>query len=933
MQILKLRQPMSNFPTNMPRLRYLCLGLVLLVLIAGFAFALKPQQTALAQAPSVGPNEPPFLPQRVYLPHWSNEEGFSTTVFIRNVNIKYAVNAKLSLILNHRTLTLASINIPALQTVPVDIAQALIAQGEQDKQSGGAVIDFDASSAGSVNAYAQVLDTSKSLSLSLPFMESATSVAGPLEAVAFCYSKKTDGYVALQNTTDAAVTVTPTAIYASQTVNLGQQQIPARQRLTVKLPTAPGTTGNSGAFSVGLRVASSGSAGSIVAQGWAVEKNAGFAVPFAFHTPGGCNCTGETQHLYGAGVAIGAGAMMGMTPNAIFSPYLAVRNRSNNTLSVTPIFSYETAQGTRKVTLPTLNLNAQANTLVNLKTYQDQGLIAQNAGDGNIDLQYQGEAGALVAELSSVDQYGSFVSPVPLTCNGNRSLHQSYWRTDGDWHSMLTLQNIASEENDVEVTVSYPGGVYVVNKKIAAGATVMLSVNEWQQTQTPDANGQRIPLTAKTGGINVWSRNQNAGLVMNAMLMNPTTKTCGSCNGTGYVNWQYLSDVYGGNSSGFSPHEVGGSIPINMHLHWTTSNYSNDNPSLDSTSNSAVVDSSLNAVGAGTTTLFARSGQNYPTNIACSTYQQLTAFAQAKVFEIKIFRDSQNVTGTTLDVIVGQRINLQAVLTAPPELGSSETSWTVPGFRIANYVDDETNAVMTSLDNLSNNTTITYCWLDGGDNRVVKFDLSFPSSPFLPPLVLTTKSVTFNVKRPTAQVTAVTGTPQIISGPLLSFGNSTTPGIRFTKSVTIPSGFSPGEQKWVQRISSTLSRRKATFSGQWQKIEAMNVLDTTNPYDPGDSVLDVPQVELLPGFGEFSVDETFEMYLMFKPAGNGSIWVPLRKVTWYWKAGATWNAFTGNWILGTNPSFSSNPATENATTPPQWAGNIALGNLGDWRNE
>ena len=304
---------------NASRFRYLCFGLVLLALSTGLIFTLKPKQTVLAKAPSAGPNEPPIKPQRVYLPHWSNEDGFSTTIFIRNVNIQSAVNAKLSLILDRRTLTLASINIPALQTVPVDIAQALIAQGELDKQSGGAVIDFDASSAGSVNAYAQVLDTSKSLSLSLPFMESATSVAGPLEAVAFCYSKKTDGYVALQNTTDAAVTVTPIAVYASQTVNLGQQQIPAHQRLTIKLPTAPGATGNSGAFSVGLRVASSGGAGAIVAQGWAVEKNAGFAVPFAFHLPGGCNCTGETQHLYGAGVAIGAGAMMGMTPNAIFS--------------------------------------------------------------------------------------------------------------------------------------------------------------------------------------------------------------------------------------------------------------------------------------------------------------------------------------------------------------------------------------------------------------------------------------------------------------------------------------------------------------------------------------------------------------------------------------------------------------------------------------
>ena len=246
---------------------------VLLTLIAGLAIALKPAQTVSAQAPGAGPNEPPFRPQRVYLPHWSNEQGFSTTIFIRNVNIKHAVNAKLSLILDQRTVTLAPINIPALQTVPVDIAQALNARHEDDSRSGGAFIDFEAQSAGSVNAYAQVLDTNKSLSFSFPFMERITSVAGPFEAVAFFYSKKTDGYVALQNTTDAAVTVTPTAFYADRIINLGHRQIPSHQTVMIKLPEAPDETGNSRAFSVGLRVESSGSAGAIVAQGWVVEKN------------------------------------------------------------------------------------------------------------------------------------------------------------------------------------------------------------------------------------------------------------------------------------------------------------------------------------------------------------------------------------------------------------------------------------------------------------------------------------------------------------------------------------------------------------------------------------------------------------------------------------------------------------------------------------
>src|SRR6266567_2257264 len=109
----------------------------------------------------------------------------------------------------------------------------------------------------------------------------------------------------------------------------------------------------------------------------------------------------------------------------------------------------------RKCLCPRLILNAQETAVVNLRKYQEDGRIPMSVTAGNIDLQYQGESGGLVAEMASVDENGTFVPPVPLVCNGNRALHMSFWRTDGDWHSSVTLQNIAAEENEVEITISY----------------------------------------------------------------------------------------------------------------------------------------------------------------------------------------------------------------------------------------------------------------------------------------------------------------------------------------------------------------------------------------------------------------------------------------------------------------------------------------------
>jgi hypothetical protein len=414
---------------------------------------------------------------------------------------------------------------------------------------------------------------------------------------------------------------------SGQAVNLGQKNLKPQQALTIKLPSLTNLERGRGVRSAGLRVEYGGSPGSVVAQGWMVDAHIGFSFPVAFHYPSNCNCSDDTQHLYGTGIMIGT-AMS--DPGPIFSPYFTARNSSNRPLTVTPVFSYVAQDHTEKVSLPPLVLNAQETAVVNLRKYQEDGRIPMSVTTGSIDLQYQGESGALIAEMASVDENGTFVPPVPLVCNGNRALHMSFWRTDGDWHSSLALQNIATEENEVEVTISYPGGTYLLEKRIPAGGATMVSINELQQTQTPDREGRRIPANATVGGINVWSRNVNNGLVINAMTMNPVTKTCGSCGATGYVNSYALTDTFGC-TSGFGTYSAGDYVDLMMSIHWSTSNCSYENPQLNSSSDTSVVNTSLQAVGAGSTTLNASSYQSYPRDVSCSSYYPLTSQAGVTV--------------------------------------------------------------------------------------------------------------------------------------------------------------------------------------------------------------------------------------------------------------------------------------------------------------
>jgi len=593
--------------------------LALIVLLPSVRFTALPTQGLTLQT-QVQADQEPDAPYRVYAPHWSNEAGLSTTIFIRNVQINRALTAKVSLILNHRTITLPQTRVDSLRTIAIDVAKELANRGERVEQSGGAIIDFEAQSAGGVRAYAQVLDTIKGISFTFPFMLDGSSAPGPLEAVAWYPSNNTDAFIALQNTTEMTTAATATLFVSGRAISLGQRQLKPREVVTIKLPSPEGLGTNNGPHSAGVRVEYDGNPGAVVAQGWVVDERIGFSAPFTFRHRSNCNCSGDTQHLYGVGVQIGsAGAMMGLAPGTIFSPYLAARNNSDKPLAVRPIFSYSAGNGIEKATLPTISLGPQESTLVNLREFQEAGIIPLSVGEGNIDLQYNGEAGALIAELASVDQRGGFVSPVPLICNGNKELHMTFWRTDGDWHSLVTIENIASVENDVEITISYPGGRYVLEKRIAAGETIMVSINELQQSQA-------IPASAKVGGINIWSRNVVNGLVINAMLVNPVARTCGECGAQGWVTKCWLTDSQDINITSLRQHAVGDQFRIFIRIQWTGGLIEAVDANCWSSSNTTVascVDNQVAANSTGTATITGRSVGTYPTNETCSNPQQL----------------------------------------------------------------------------------------------------------------------------------------------------------------------------------------------------------------------------------------------------------------------------------------------------------------------
>lgn len=319
-----------------------------------------------------------------------------------------------------------------------------------------------------------------------------------------------------------------------------------------------------------------------------------------------------------------------------------------------------------------------------------------------------------------------------------------------------------------------------------------------------------------------------------------------------------------------------------------------------------------------------------PDDCDCMTYSPTeTLTADLKVYQVIIKRDGQPVTTSNNTTIVGERINLTAEV-IPSGTTVSNHAWTLPSTVVKDFVvsADHTQGNKVDVDGL-NTAGVNFVWVDGGGANVEDF---------------TTKEViyrvttggqqlegraTFKVKRPVVSLVAETLTTNLLIIPNtngtnryeLVFGNSTVDGIKFrnTTSPQIPANFG-GTTQWVQIVNS--SSRNLVFNGTTYISENMlSGLDGCYPYEirGRGTTVDSPSI----GFDglvtssstvTMNANDSFTMWLMYNPnhTGNG-VWVPLKKVDWFWNAQATFN---GSWTHSGNNS--PNPAFQDTTTFPAW---------------
>lgn len=537
-------------------------------------FASSSGQTPISTLSTGGENRfnSPLSKHRVYLPYWRMHDGFYTRIYLRNTNVRTPMTATLSLVGKHGTVTINEIRIESAQTFSIDVEEAFRQHSMPQSSEGNALIEFLAEAPGAINAFAQIVNQSESIAFSFPFQHTVSNAESKLDGVVWFNDRETDAFFSIYNTSGQKVAATPILFIGQQPMKLAQVKLNEFEARTIKIPRI-NRKSDDYPLSAGITIEHDGAPGTIIAQGWATNVARGFSTGFSF-TSTKCDCEpGEKRHLYGTGVPIGESSMM---QGAIFNPLLTLRNTSQAPIKVAPTFSFMLGDIPKKVRLPNVTLAKQETRVTSLRQYQQTGLIPDVINIGSIELEFESESGGLIAELASVSSTGFYTSQVPLVCSGKNALHMS-WRTDGDWDSILQIENISKHQTVAELTISYPGGLYVTEKHLKAGELATISVKQLQQSQTPDSNGKLLPGSATIGGVNIWSKDVNQALIINGMIINSVTGTCGFCGGFGAVQFYGLTDMpqncFG---TAFREYEVNETVPVQMYLYFDTSQCGSD---------------------------------------------------------------------------------------------------------------------------------------------------------------------------------------------------------------------------------------------------------------------------------------------------------------------------------------------------------------------
>jgi hypothetical protein len=288
----------------------------------------------------------------------------------------------------------------------------------------------------------------------------------------------------------------------------------------------------------------------------------------------------------------------------------------------------------------------------------------------------------------------------------------------------------------------------------------------------------------------------------------------------------------------------------------------------------------------------------------------------------------QPIAGKLAKALPGEKINLRIDTSKFPAnvtVGSFE--WVLPQKVFKDYVANNATGTLTQMAQADQTAAdVHFYFADSGDKAItLKFKVD--STPI-------EATIQIKIEKPISTFTTEKGAVRLTAGhagqhALGYFGVTTLPyGVRYVGSATTPQDWSQGTWSWVQLIKTRRDFTNPPNGNASHLGDGVTwKLDTEYPYGgvrTADGQLnraigDSPSEAADSLFrSTIKIVESFQTYLMFRPDGTDSRYVPLRKANWNWGGEGT---AADNWAAVTNPVGDADAQGAEFNDHPQWNAN------------
>ncbi|MGB5039302.1 MAG: hypothetical protein WBQ66_22045, partial [Blastocatellia bacterium] len=724
----------------------------------------------------------------------------------------------------------------------------------------------------------------------------------------------TTAKLSLSNTSQDQISVTLVAKTTASTAN--PVVVSLRAHETQLLDIQSGVLGSTPITAAGaVTISHSGTPGDVLSRMYVTDLGIGYSTAIDVVDPANY----ATSSLHGAGLRVASIA------GDELMTYGVIHNRGTTASTVTAKIPYRLVGGaTNTLTLNPIVVPAGQVTAYDLAAVltQVQRDLVASAG---LELSYSTAPGTVIASVFTKSTSGTHVFRLPLVdAQAMPSSTGGYpWAITADSKTTVYVKNTDVTARQLEFHFDYAGGAFTLGlQTLGPGQVLAVDIKQLRDDQVEDEEEHVIPPDANKGQV-YWSSVDDlkvfVGRAEQFNLLNATTSTYACINTcpNSFVSGQIDPPVIQTDVGSVVPFRARETRSNSFGLPFLNSTTEARGQVTWSSSNDAWVSvgpttgiATAHPAGSGhTVTITASwtactrtstgicggtSPQLAPCCITnCYTYSTTATFVVAPI-QVEILLSGVPVPSSPpTSTIVGKKIRLSAKVTGAKQRHISAYDWSVQGSVISDYVTSPAAGTVIPF-NGSIAPTANFYWVNGafsGENRNVSLTVTvFGMSR--------TVSATFKVYRPTAVVTPVSGQIEINDTCeenliQLAYGCflPTPAGMEISRTVTIPAGFN-GTVGWANILIS--SNRIKTYKEPQDGVVAIRQqaygLDAVFPWPntrPNGAFWDAPGIYLNTHDGipvdlrEGFVEDDFLAYLMFKPSGADSIYVPLRAVNWY----------------------------------------------------